>query len=88
MLKIKFNTTLPNKVIIKNGIWFFQKQKKIWFFSINVIGRIFKWVKYQSMMEFILPVHRKPVVFFNTSYLAYFLKNGKIFFIFNNQVPY
>ena len=88
MLKLVYSKTTEVNLIIKNGVWLYQKQQKIWYFSINVIGRIFKWIRYATLMQFILPVHRKPQVFFNTNYLAFFLKNGKIFYIFNDQVPY
>lgn len=39
-------------------------------------------------MKFILPVQVKPTVYVRGSHIAYFLKNGKIFYIFNDKVEY
>ena len=39
-------------------------------------------------MEFVLPVHAKPILFFNKPLIYFKLKNGKIFFILNTQINY
>lgn len=83
-LKSNKNTKKPLLVLVYNGVTVGISKPIIRFFSINVIGRIFRWVKYSEYMEFILPVHAKPTIYMNSSYLAYFLKNGKIFYIFNS----
>lgn len=87
MLKVSYGKLTLNLTIIYGLLLPFIKHK-IWFLSINVIGRIFRWIKYSTYMEFILPVHAKPTLFLNTNMLAYFLKNGKIFYIFNTQTDY
>lgn len=88
MLKIKINKPCLLKLTLQNGINVLCSKPKLIFFSINVIGRIFKWLRYLNVMEFILPVYAKPVMFFNTNTVNFFLKNGKIFLILNSQVNY
>lgn len=86
-IKTNKKDTLIN-VLVWNGVTVHLLKPRIWFFSINVIGRIFRWVRYNRHMEFILPVHAKPTIYINESHLAYFLRNGKIFYIFNSDTKY
>ena len=43
-------------------------------------------MRYSNYMSFTLPVHAKPSVFVFYPHLAYFLKNGKIFYILTQHV--
>lgn len=90
MLKFSLYESKSPKLnlLIWNGISVYINKPRVWFFSINVIGRIFRWVRYQNYMKFILPVQVKPIVYVKGSHVAYFLKNGKIFYIFNDSVTY
>lgn len=83
MLKlILCNKKVSNFRIFENLIWESSVlTKKISFFIINVTGRIFRWVKYETYMEFVLPVSNKPFLFLNLNYFVKSLKNKLTFFI-------
>lgn len=90
MLKLNVLGLCKNELTLLrwNGLSVCFAKPRVWFFSINVIGRIFRWVRYQNYMQFILPVHAKPTVYLLKPYVAFFLKSGKIFYIFADGTLY
>lgn len=88
MFKIQYKTKNYNLISINQIIiWDFYK-KNIWFFVINVVGRIFKWFKYTSYVKFILPTTKKPYLFINTDYYMLSLKSGLNYLIITHFKPY
>lgn len=88
MLKLQNKFYTNNYQFNKNyNFYFFLKKHKLWFFVINVIGRIFLWVKKNYYMQFTLSISTKPLLFYNTELIA-ILDKKKCFFINTNQISY
>lgn len=88
MLQLNLNK-LKKITIIKfnNYIWLKNTLKfKFNFFIINVVGRIFKWVKYSTYMHFLIPLSNKPYFFIKNNYYVYTSKTITPIYIFQTLV--
>lgn len=71
---VKKNFIFYKKNLILNKFYYFFTK-----ISMVINGRIFRWIKKNYYMKFILPMSNKPYLFFNKSYI---LINKQMFFDF------
>lgn len=88
MFNVKHNKSVNKLIFINNIIFWNFINKNIWYFVINVVGRIFKWFKYSTYIKFILPLTNKPHLFINLTYQMLPLKTGLNYFILTHLKPY